>query len=54
MQKKADRLCVLVVRVPAYRFRGPGSIPAVKLQGLEANYFQLVNKAIPLTGLGGL
>jgi hypothetical protein len=23
-----DRLCGLVVRVPAYRSRGPGSIPA--------------------------
>jgi hypothetical protein len=23
----ADRLCVLVVRVPGYRSRGPGSIP---------------------------
>jgi hypothetical protein len=24
-----DRLCGLVVRVPAYRSRGPGSIPAL-------------------------
>jgi hypothetical protein len=24
-----DRLCSLVVRVPGYRFRGPGSIPGV-------------------------
>jgi hypothetical protein len=23
----ADRLCGLVVKVPGYRFRGPGSIP---------------------------
>jgi hypothetical protein len=27
MLKKVDRLCVLVVRVPGYRSRGPGSIP---------------------------
>jgi hypothetical protein len=26
-QKKVDRLCVLVVRIPNYRSRGPGSIP---------------------------
>jgi hypothetical protein len=25
--KVVDRLCGLVVRVPGYRFRGPGSIP---------------------------
>jgi hypothetical protein len=25
---KVDRLCGLVVRVPDYRFRGPGSIPS--------------------------
>jgi hypothetical protein len=27
MQKKVDRLCGLVVRVPGYKSRGPGSIP---------------------------
>jgi hypothetical protein len=27
MQKKVDRLCALVVRVPGYRATGPGSIP---------------------------
>jgi hypothetical protein len=27
MQKKVDRLCGLVVRVPGYRSRGPDSIP---------------------------
>jgi hypothetical protein len=27
MLKKVDRPCVLVVRVPGYRSRGPGSIP---------------------------
>jgi hypothetical protein len=25
--RMVDRLCGLVVRVPVYRFRGPGSIP---------------------------
>jgi hypothetical protein len=25
--KKVDRLCGLVIRVPGYRSRGPGSIP---------------------------
>jgi hypothetical protein len=29
MQKKVDRLCGVVARVPGYRFRGPGSIPGV-------------------------
>jgi hypothetical protein len=29
MLKKVDRLCCLVVRVPGYRSRGPGSIPAL-------------------------
>jgi hypothetical protein len=27
MRKKIDRLCGLVVRVPGYRSRDPGSIP---------------------------
>jgi hypothetical protein len=27
MQKKVDRLCGLVVRVPGYKSRGPGLIP---------------------------
>jgi hypothetical protein len=27
MQKKVDRLCGLVARIPGYRSRGPGSIP---------------------------
>jgi hypothetical protein len=29
MKKKVDRFCGLVVRVPGYRFRGPGSIPDI-------------------------
>jgi hypothetical protein len=29
MKKKVDRLCGLVLRVPGYRSRGPGSIPGV-------------------------
>jgi hypothetical protein len=27
VMKEVDRLCGLVVRVPGYRSRGPGSIP---------------------------
>jgi hypothetical protein len=27
IKKKVDHLCDLVVRVPGYRSRGPGSIP---------------------------
>jgi hypothetical protein len=29
MYKEVDRLCGLVVRVPSYRSRGPGSIPGL-------------------------
>jgi hypothetical protein len=37
-----DRLCGLVVRVPGYRFRGPGSVPG-------ANRFFLISSG-PGTG----
>jgi hypothetical protein len=41
-----DRLCGLVVRVPGYRFGGPGSIPGTtkkKLVGLERGPLSLVS-----------
>jgi hypothetical protein len=28
LDQTEDRLCGLVIRVPGYRFRGPGSIPS--------------------------
>jgi hypothetical protein len=42
----SDSLCGLVVRVPAYRFRGPGSIPGTtkkKVVGLERGPLSLVS-----------
>jgi hypothetical protein len=46
-EQKADRLCGLVVRVPGYRFRGPGSIPGTtsffwEVVGLERGPISLV------------
>jgi hypothetical protein len=48
MLKKVDRLCGLVVIVPGYRFRGPGSIPGAtrfseKQWGLERGPLSLVS-----------
>jgi hypothetical protein len=49
-----DRLCGLVVRVPGYRFRGPGSIPGAtrkkKVVGLERGPLSLVSTTEELLG----
>jgi hypothetical protein len=39
------RLCGLMVRVPGYRSRGPGRVPAIRLEilGLERGPLSLVN-----------
>jgi hypothetical protein len=48
MQKKVDRLCGLVVRVPGYRSGGPGSIPGAtrffwEVVGLERGPLSFVS-----------
>jgi hypothetical protein len=41
--EEEDRLCGLVVKVPGYRYRGPGSIPGdTRLVGLEWGPLSLV------------
>jgi hypothetical protein len=43
-----DRLCGLVIRIPGYRSRGPGSIPEVV--GLERGPLSLVSTTEELPG----
>jgi hypothetical protein len=54
MYKKVDRLCGLVVRVPGYRSRGPGSISGAtrfsEVVGLERGPLSLVSTTEELLG----
>jgi hypothetical protein len=45
-----DRLCGLVVRVPGYRFGGPGHYKKTKVVGLERGPLSLVSKTEELLG----
>jgi hypothetical protein len=49
-----DRLCGLVVRVPAYRSRGPGfdsrALQGKKIVGLERSTISLVSTTLELLG----
>jgi hypothetical protein len=53
--KEVNRLCGLMVRVPGYRFRGPGSIPGatrffLEVVGLERGPLRLVSTTEELLG----
>jgi hypothetical protein len=49
---KGDRSCSLVVRVPGYRSRGPGSVPGAtrEVVGLERGPLSLVSTIEELLG----
>jgi hypothetical protein len=49
-KETTDRLCDLVITVPAYRTRGPGSIPGATRLGLERGPLSLVSTTEELPG----
>jgi hypothetical protein len=49
MKRNVDRVCGLVVRVPGYKSRGPGSIPG-DVVGLERGPLSLVSTIEELLG----